>query len=41
LLVAVSPEGEQEFLSVAQGCGLQLNPIGHLTARQSFAVVVN
>jgi selenide,water dikinase len=41
LLVAVSPEGEQEFLSVAQGCGLQLNPIGRLTARQSFAVVVN
>ena len=41
LLVAVSPEGEQAFLAVAQGCGLQLEPIGRLTARQPFAVVVN
>lgn len=41
LLVAVSPEGEQAFLAAAQGCGLQLEPIGRLTARQPFAVVVN
>ena len=40
LLVAVAPEGEPEFLAVARSCGLQLEPIGHLTARGPFAVVV-
>ncbi len=40
LLVAVAPEGEREFLQVAAGCGLQLAPIGHLTAQQAFAVVL-
>jgi selenide, water dikinase len=40
LLVAVAPEGESDFLQMAAGCGLQLAPIGHLTARQAFAVVL-
>ena len=38
LLVAVSAEGEREFLDVALSLGLALAPIGHLTARQGFAV---
>jgi selenide,water dikinase len=38
LLVAVSPEGEREFLDVALSLGLVLAPIGHLTERQNFAV---
>lgn len=44
LLVAVEPEGEQEFLAAAAEFGLQLSPIGHLTARENsdhdFAVDV-
>ena len=40
LLVAVAPEGESDFLQMAAGCGLQLAPIGHLTARQAFTVVL-
>ena len=40
LLVAVSPEGEAAFLSVASELGLQLSPIGSLVARQSHAVEV-
>ena len=40
LLVAVTPEGEAEFLAVAAGLGLALAPIGQMTARQQFAVQV-
>ncbi|EPN64035.1 selenophosphate synthetase, partial [Pseudomonas syringae pv. actinidiae ICMP 18807] len=40
LLVAVSPEGEVEFLAVAAELGLQLNPIGTLLERQTHAVEV-
>ena len=40
LLVAVTPEGEAEFLTVAAGLGLALAPIGQMTARQQFAVQV-
>jgi selenide,water dikinase len=40
LLVAVAPEGEAEFLAVAAGLGLALEPIGHLVERQSHAVEV-
>ena len=40
LLVAVAPEGEAEFLAVAAGLGLALEPIGHLMERQSHAVEV-
>ena len=40
LLVAVTPEGEAEFLTVAAGLGLVLEPIGQMTARQQFAVQV-
>ena len=38
LLVAVSPEGEAEFLQVAAELGLALQPIGQLTPQQAFAV---
>ena len=40
LLVAVTPEGEAEFLAVAAGLGLALEPIGQMTTRQQFAVQV-
>jgi selenide,water dikinase len=40
LLVAVAPEGEQEFLAVAAELGLALEPIGQLVERQSHAVEV-
>ncbi|KPW88699.1 Selenide, water dikinase [Pseudomonas syringae pv. cerasicola] len=40
LLVAVSPEGEAEFLTVAAELGLLLNPIGTLRERQTHAVEV-
>ena len=40
LLVAVAPEGEAEFLQTASGLGLDLRPIGELTARQPHAVIV-
>ncbi|SDU33682.1 selenide, water dikinase SelD [Geopseudomonas guangdongensis] len=40
LLVAVTPEGEAEFLAVAAELGLALAPIGALVARQSHAVEV-
>ncbi|WP_182119197.1 selenide, water dikinase SelD [Acidovorax sp. FHTAMBA] len=40
LLVAVTPEGEAEFLAVAAGLGLALEPIGQMTTRQQFAVEV-
>ena len=40
LLVAVSPEGEAEFLPVAAELGLALQPIGELTPRQAFAVAL-
>ncbi|TKD40508.1 selenide, water dikinase SelD [Azotobacter chroococcum] len=40
LLVAVSPEGEAEFLATAAGLGLTLAPIGELVERQSLAVEV-
>ena len=40
LLEAVTPEGEAEFLAVAAGLGLVLEPIGQMTARQQFAVQV-
>jgi selenide,water dikinase len=40
LLVAVTPEGEAEFLAVAEELGLTLAPIGQLHERQSLAVEV-
>ncbi|MFT0866926.1 selenide, water dikinase SelD [Pseudomonas sp. CAM1A] len=40
LLVAVSPQGEAEFLAVARELGLELAPIGELVERQSHAVEV-
>ncbi|CAE6925422.1 MULTISPECIES: selenide, water dikinase SelD [Pseudomonas] len=40
LLVAVTPEGEAEFLACAQGLNLQLQPIGQLRERQTYAVEV-
>ncbi|MBB6343291.1 selenide,water dikinase [Pseudomonas fluvialis] len=40
LLIAVTLEGEAEFLSVAAELGLSLAPIGQLAARQSHAVEV-
>ncbi|WP_248767332.1 selenide, water dikinase SelD [Pseudomonas sp. MWU12-2345] len=40
LLVAVSAEGEAEFLAVAAELGLELEPIGQLVERQSHAVEV-
>ena len=40
LLVAVTPEGEAEFLAVATELGLNLSPIGKLVERQSHAVEV-
>ena len=40
LLVAVTPEGEAEFLAVAAELGLNLAPIGQLVARQTYAVEV-
>lgn len=40
LLVAVTPEGEAEFLQVASECGLSLESIGAMFERQSYAVEV-
>ncbi|SIQ09964.1 selenide, water dikinase SelD [Aquipseudomonas alcaligenes] len=40
LLIAVSAEGEAEFLAVATELGLSLAPIGQLVARQRYAVEV-
>ena len=40
LLVAVTAEGQDEFLSAAAELGLQLSPIGTLVERQSHAVEV-
>jgi selenide,water dikinase len=40
LLVAVTPEGEAEFLAVAAELGLVLVPIGALVERQTYAVEV-
>lgn len=40
LLVAVAPEGEQEFLAVAAELGLELAPIGRLVERRDHAVEV-
>lgn len=40
LLVAVAPEGEQEFLAVATELGLQLASIGRLVERRDHAVEV-
>src|SRR5690606_36993893 len=40
LLVAVAPEGEQEFLAVATELGLQLAPIGRLVERRDPGVEV-
>ena len=40
LLVAVTPEGEVEFLRVAAEAGLALSPIGELVARSAHAVEV-
>ncbi len=40
LLVAVTAEGEAEFLAVAAELGLKLEPIGQLVPRQSHAVEV-
>jgi selenide,water dikinase len=40
LLIAVTVEGEAEFLAVAAELGLALEPIGQLLERQSYAVEV-
>jgi selenide,water dikinase len=40
LLVAVAPEGEAEFLAVAEELGLALAPIGEMVARGAHAVEV-
>lgn len=40
LLIAVSAEGEAEFLAVAAELGLSLAPIGQLVERQRYAVEV-
>ncbi|MFP6850094.1 MAG: selenide, water dikinase SelD [Pseudomonas sp.] len=40
LLVAVTPEGDAEFLALAAELGLNLAPIGRLVARQRYAVEV-
>ncbi|MCH4879146.1 selenide, water dikinase SelD [Pseudomonas sp. TMW22090] len=40
LLIAVTPEGEAEFLAVSAELGLQLAPIGTLVERQAYAVEV-
>ncbi|MDX1366112.1 selenide, water dikinase SelD [Pseudomonas sp.] len=40
LLVAVTAEGEAEFLAVAAELGLTLEPIGQLLERQTYAVEV-
>ncbi len=40
LLVAVSPDGEREFLALAAELNLTLAPIGEMVARQTFAVEV-
>ncbi|MGH8483864.1 MAG: selenide, water dikinase SelD, partial [Pseudomonas sp.] len=40
LLVAVTPEGETEFLAVAAELGLNLAPVGELVERQRYAVEV-
>ncbi|MNX98082.1 Selenide, water dikinase [compost metagenome] len=41
LLIAVTPEGNAEFLKVAAELGLDLAPIGELVERQSNAVEVS
>ncbi|KIH83175.1 selenide, water dikinase SelD [Pseudomonas batumici] len=41
LLVAVTAEGEAEFLAVAAELGLKLEPIGQLVERQTHAVEVH
>jgi selenide,water dikinase len=40
LLVAVTPDGDAEFLALAAELGLNLAPIGRLVARQRYAVEV-
>ena len=40
LLIAVTPDGEAEFLAVAAELGLNLAPIGRLIERQRYAVEV-
>lgn len=40
LLVAVTPQGNAEFLALAAELGLELAPIGELVERQSHAVEV-
>ena len=40
LLVAVTPEGEAEFLAVAATCGLQLQPIGRMVPQNDKAVII-
>ena len=40
LLIAVTPEGNDEFLAVAAELGLSLAPIGELVERQTNAVEV-
>jgi selenide,water dikinase len=40
LLVAVAPEGEDDFLALARELGLYLAPIGEMVSRRDFAVEV-
>ncbi|GAA0489559.1 MULTISPECIES: selenide, water dikinase SelD [Pigmentiphaga] len=40
LLVAVAPDGEEEFLAAAAESGLALEPIGELVERRDYAVEV-
>jgi selenide,water dikinase len=41
LLIAVTPEGNGQFLAVAAELGLDLEPIGELVERQAHAVEVS
>ena len=41
LLIAVTAQGESEFLQVAAELGLALEPIGELVERQTSAVEVS
>lgn len=41
LLVAVAPDGEDDFLAIARELGLYLAPIGEMVSRRDFAVEVH
>jgi selenide,water dikinase len=41
LLVAVAPDGEDDFLALARELGLYLAPIGEMVSRRDFSVEVH